>query len=76
MEAKMSISFVEARPIMAVGRIWIMKIKYELTSADLKHKLATDIPRFILATDPHRPTQTPVKCTRHFTGKIFIASRK
>jgi hypothetical protein len=24
----------------------------------------------------HRPTQTPVKCARHFTGKIFIASRK
>jgi hypothetical protein len=26
MEVKMSISYVKARPIMAVGRIWIMKI--------------------------------------------------
>ena len=27
MEAKMSISYVKARPIMAIGRIWIMKIQ-------------------------------------------------
>jgi hypothetical protein len=26
MEAKMNIGYVKARPIMAVGRIWIMKI--------------------------------------------------
>jgi hypothetical protein len=27
MEAKMSISYVKVRPIMAIGRIWIMKIQ-------------------------------------------------